>query len=355
MAEQAPFDPGGTSSGNGLPIETDKSKPLLFEPYAGQTPNDINSGTPDAGRYRATTFPYPSNSSPGYAQYNQTWASGQTGNPLSVPPLNLHLGPCSQQPYDAASNLPYSAHLQGSFGVQHSPTSKDRRHSVPRYHPYMITTTDHASRALQGQSPVRSASGHLNTTSYTTILSPARPNNRPAEKPNENILPQPVDSHKLAGPPPQIQKVSASESPVRLLALRPQANGRLAHSPKENSQAEGVMSVVKSMSVLDKSVHDVFNDEQCDKILWLALHGIPKRAVAHLLTIGGDGITAQRAGLDKKTLIDNLSTLAQYFVPELATGQNGKEDPDVLVERLLSRGDSLYWSPFLLKHAVSCP
>jgi hypothetical protein len=103
--------------------------------------------------------------------------------------------------------------------------------------------------------------------------------------------------------------------------------------------------------VITQSARDVFNDEQCEKTLWLALHGIPSRAIAHLLTIGSDAIRPP-GGKTKKQFEATLSDVVQRFIPELATGHRGKEEPDALIQHLLDRGDSLFWSPFLLKHAI---
>jgi hypothetical protein len=96
--------------------------------------------------------------------------------------------------------------------------------------------------------------------------------------------------------------------------------------------------------------HHVFNDVQCEKALWLALHGIPVRAIAHLLIMGSDAVKIGTR-VTRKDFIPILSIVVQSCVPELAKGQEG-DDADLLVERLLVRGDALFWSPVLLKQAV---
>ncbi len=76
--------------------------------------------------------------------------------------------------------------------------------------------------------------------------------------------------------------------------------------------------------------------------------------IAHLLTIGSEPVQPPSGRLDKKGFVAILSSITQYFVPELAAQQDGEESPEALIRRLLDRGDSLFWSPFLLKHAIDC-
>jgi hypothetical protein len=105
--------------------------------------------------------------------------------------------------------------------------------------------------------------------------------------------------------------------------------------------------LAKPNVVINVSAHQVFDEEQCDKILWLALHGIPSRAIGWLIDI------RRPASMSRPTVVASLDKLIKHFIPELAKGQGYAEEPDALVDRLLRRGDDLDWSgPYLLRRAV---
>ncbi|KAJ9607068.1 hypothetical protein H2200_008140 [Cladophialophora chaetospira] len=246
---------------------------------------------------------------------------------------------------------------------------------------------------LQGRSPVRGKSGHqdgslLRRRSGAPQLRGLPAENRKENDPLQASLSQDLTNDRaqdvfsepdillvpsLQSPTaigtiragPQAQKaLTTSKSPSLKIPPTPTANAGPRNPPStlsarrppqpldEQEQTKTIVRLGKPNAVIRESVREVFNDQQCDLILWLALHSIPSAAIAHSLTIASDPVRHTGVRLNKKDFEAVLSRVVPYFIPELAAPQNGEKSPEDLVRRLLDRGDLLGWSPFFLRKAI---
>ncbi|OAP58259.1 hypothetical protein AYL99_07349 [Fonsecaea erecta] len=101
-------------------------------------------------------------------------------------------------------------------------------------------------------------------------------------------------------------------------------------------------------SVTTQSAYDIFTDEQCEKILWLALHGVPSPIVARVVY---RDIPKPKYDRRWQHVVD-IDKKLQRLIVELATGRDKTQAADELVEHLLQQGDRLNWSPYLLQQAA---
>ncbi|KIW78817.1 hypothetical protein Z517_08656 [Fonsecaea pedrosoi CBS 271.37] len=124
-------------------------------------------------------------------------------------------------------------------------------------------------------------------------------------------------------------------------------------SPRDigaNSQAKLIVKLAsRSASHITRRPHEVFSEEQCQKMLWLALHGVSRPTIARLLY---NDIDKSKPFSNKTELVAGIDKLVRLFIAELALGQDRTSGVDDMVEHLLQEGDRLDWSPYLLRQAV---
>ncbi|KIW96201.1 uncharacterized protein Z519_03269 [Cladophialophora bantiana CBS 173.52] len=101
-------------------------------------------------------------------------------------------------------------------------------------------------------------------------------------------------------------------------------------------------------SSITQTAHEVFSEEQCEIILWLALHGVSSSVIARLLSAN----IRKPSNFRNSSFVPDVNRLVQHFIAELATGQERTKRADEMVEHLLQQGDRLGWSPYLLRRAV---
>ncbi|EXJ72822.1 uncharacterized protein A1O5_03970 [Cladophialophora psammophila CBS 110553] len=101
-------------------------------------------------------------------------------------------------------------------------------------------------------------------------------------------------------------------------------------------------------SSITQTAHEVFSEEQCEIILWLALHGVSSSVIARLLSVN----IRKPSNFRNSSFVPGVDKLVQHFIAELATGQERTKRVDEMVEHLLQQGDRLGWSPYLLRRAV---
>lgn len=145
-------------------------------------------------------------------------------------------------------------------------------------------------------------------------------------------------SDRVPSPPTNKQSHPASERP----ALTPQV---------QNPQEEDIAQLAKMpQDAITEPVREVFDPEQCDKILWLALHGVPYNAIARLMHSSVH--VPRRRGSSLEAHLSDLERVVRHFTSERVSGKDGHESPHQLISRLLEVGDKLQWSPYLFKQAV---
>ncbi|KAK4948114.1 hypothetical protein LTR10_013168 [Elasticomyces elasticus] len=96
---------------------------------------------------------------------------------------------------------------------------------------------------------------------------------------------------------------------------------------------------------LPGSVHVVFDADQRNKILFLASHGIPCRAIAYVLQID-TGIEVRR--LDR---LSRNGDIIAHYLPQIIKEADWKEGPETIVSDLFSRAESNAWMPRILQQA----
>ncbi|KIW24770.1 uncharacterized protein PV07_10463 [Cladophialophora immunda] len=126
---------------------------------------------------------------------------------------------------------------------------------------------------------------------------------------------------------------------------------RLGSRHSADSQATLIVKLASSPDYLiTQRAHDVFNKQQCERILWLALHGVSSAAIARQVYL--DIKKPKPNSIPKADVVAGTDKLVQLFIAELATGEDGTGEVDDLLEYLLQQGDRLNWSPSILRQAA---
>ncbi|OAL23923.1 hypothetical protein AYO20_10835 [Fonsecaea nubica] len=140
--------------------------------------------------------------------------------------------------------------------------------------------------------------------------------------------------------------------PKTSIAESAPGNIQPAQSPRDigaNSQAKLIVKLAsRSASRITQRPHEVFSEEQCQKMLWLALHGVSRPTIARLLY---NDVDKSKPFSNKTELVAGIDKLVRLFIAELALDQD-RRGVDDMVEHLLQEGDRLDWSPYLLRQAV---
>ncbi|EXJ63839.1 hypothetical protein A1O7_00174 [Cladophialophora yegresii CBS 114405] len=380
MEDQRPFDPGAPGAYIDLTAEDDESDVPLLQPMNNGSRNGDEFRVPDATRSRASTFPYPGNQGFAYRQDAQPlWGSPvQVISTPSLLPYSLQAGPYYQQPYNLTTEPPYSGQVpRWVVSPHHLVTTGNQNIISAAAHPYWNPGLGHGPFDLQarwqGRPPIRKDfSPRRPALCKTTLQGQTRIS--PIKKRQENLPPTPTKSvapskaptnaplqqNGLLSSTPQALEVRSAGNSLPQPLSRPRtlsegqttsSNVVCMQSPRNDqggtSQGKLIVNLTNSNIVINVSARQVFDEEQCDKILWLALHGVPSRAISWLIDIRTPAHTS------RPTLVAGIDKLIKHFIPELATGQGHVEEPDALVDRLLRRGDELDWSgPYLLRRVI---
>jgi hypothetical protein len=99
-------------------------------------------------------------------------------------------------------------------------------------------------------------------------------------------------------------------------------------------------------AALPHSADQVFDAEECDKITWIALHGLPANAVAY-----GLNISVHKSHISHADHLSNTAKLIEHYIVELVRGHGAGETAEALVARMQAVGSSMGWSPNVLQRA----
>ena len=231
--------------------------------------------------------------------------------------------------------LPYRSQWNELPGIPSQSILADRRNSVqfPNLNPCSPAGDGHSTQLVQPEPtvPVPHPIHPQGVPLHVTITT------EPSPRPDLPLLIEavPVQSENLPPTPPSHTCQSPkAQSPVKKL-----------------SQGQVIWKFFKLGKNNTQSACDLFNKEQRDEMLWMALHGIPSPGVAYILTTGTSAVQPP-PGKNKKVFVPSLEYVVNLCVPVLAMGCSGREDPDGLIEYLLGEATSKFWSPLLLKQAV---
>ncbi|KIY00426.1 uncharacterized protein Z520_04111 [Fonsecaea multimorphosa CBS 102226] len=192
-------------------------------------------------------------------------------------------------------------------------------------------------------------------------------------RPNDTVHPPPKRQRRL---PPALSPTLPTGifgKPCRLQGVPPATETPMAESVQSNvwstpqpesqhvtrsedidasSQAELIVKLASKPSFLiTHRAHEVFSEEHCEKILWLALHGVSSPAIGWLLSF--ELPKPSSSGTAKRQILQaSIDKLVRCFIAELAMGQNRTTGVDEMVEHLLQQGDRLGWSRWILQKAV---
>jgi hypothetical protein len=132
-------------------------------------------------------------------------------------------------------------------------------------------------------------------------------------------------------------------------SARPRTVPRRPRVPNlaDESHCCWVLSLPNSAQGITISVREVFDEEMREKVLWLALHGIPISAYVHLLKF------PQPKNIRQRIMLTRLGQVIDHFIPELAQAAIVGEDADAVVQHLLDRSEQSQWgSSWMLKKAL---
>ncbi|KAI1611450.1 hypothetical protein EDD37DRAFT_632201 [Exophiala viscosa] len=92
---------------------------------------------------------------------------------------------------------------------------------------------------------------------------------------------------------------------------------------------------------------DVFDADQCSKLLFLALHPVPFETIAYVLRLENDGEVRDKESLAR------LGNIIAHYLPQIMRQEAAlKPDAETMVSDLLSRAESGVWMPSILQHAT---
>lgn len=160
--------------------------------------------------------------------------------------------------------------------------------------------------------------------------------------PNRDLPPPPTSTESVHSPQPQ---GPATPGTLNVSPQEPDHNAQRV----DIAQGHRIIQLSKRDATLPDSVRDVFDEDQCDTILWLALHTVPAKVIAEV-TCRATTFT-KPSGSAMPAFVDSVCKLIERFIPELAKGQREDENSHALVDHLVHKQDNM-GCPYLLNRAL---
>ncbi|KAL2395235.1 hypothetical protein ABEF93_002530 [Exophiala dermatitidis] len=149
------------------------------------------------------------------------------------------------------------------------------------------------------------------------------------------------------------------------------------NSDEIREQRSRLIAIVSRINTFPDNVKEVFTDEVCDLILWLALHGLQAREMAWVVKLKVPRPVGDKASerITEAQHVLNLERTINHYIKDLlfqgdgdegeGDGESGDADTtmdveqrdadkeaDDLVSRLIGRDEALNWSPYYLEKAI---
>jgi len=199
---------------------------------------------------------------------------------------------------------------------------------VPEHHPAAVRFRQMASSFSHAHLPT-STSGGLSASSQATATTLPRLSNPP-----------PLQDLNAAG---TLQDLSTVATTQDLNAAAMLIDLNAGKSQKAVLEA----LILQKDARYPESLHNVFDADQCGKILFLALHPIPFETIAYVLRLESGGESR-----DKETLA-RLGNIIAHYLPQIMMQEAAlKPDAVMIVSDLFSRAELGVWTPRMLQHAA---